>query len=311
MRSRLRLMALLAVVLTFTPSGSTRPAAAGAAYRPQSAECEFLAIINDYRADNGRTPLKLSTTLGAAAAYHSRDMVRNGYFSHTLSDGTTWSENIAAYGYPTQTSRAENLAAGQVGAQDTFTQWRNSAGHNRNMLDPRFNAIGVGLVSDPDSQYRHYWTTTFGSLADATVSCPDYREPAVEAGLPLTMAGGGRTTLSSPSTWLYDGKTSTTWATTWEKPARAAYAYVDLGSVKQVGEIEWMFTKGGCADRFSVQVSTDKQTWTTLTTRGTAYAGSWRSVANSAGQVRYVRFYFDNVNGDRQVGYLAEVRVYS
>lgn len=71
-----------------------------------------------------------------------------------------------------------------------------------------------------------------------------------------------------------------------------------------------MFSRGGYCDRFSVQVSTDKLTWTTLTTRSTAYVGQWRSVAHT-GSTRYVRFYFENPNRDAQVGQLAEVRIYT
>lgn len=310
MRTHFQLFVVLsALVISFLPTGST-PSVAAAGYVPQTAECEFLSTINVYRVANGRTPLRLSKTLGAAAEFHSQDMVDHDYFAHSLSDGSTWIDNIAAHGYPTSSARAENIAGGYPGAAETFIQWKRSAGHNANMLDQRFNVIGIGLVSKPDTQYRHYWTTTFGSVTDTTVGCPGYVEPAPMAGMQLRPSGGGHTSLSSPSSIIFDGKTSTSWVTTWSTPGRAAYVYLDLGAVKQVGKIEWQFSRGGSCDRFSIQVSTDKQTWRTLTTRSTAYVGQWRSVAHT-GSTRYVRFYFENPNRDAQVGQLAEVRVYT
>ena len=309
MRPRLQLFALLsALLLTLLPAARVAHVSA-AGYAPDSTECDFLAAINVYRIANGRTALKLSATLGAAAEHHSQDMVDNAYFAHTLSDGSTWSDNIAAYGYPVQSSRAENIAGGYPSAAETFVQWKNSDGHNRNMLDERFNVIGIGRVSNENAEFRHYWTTTFGSIVDATVTCPGYVEPAPMAGMQLRPSGGGYTSGSSSSATIFDGNTGTSWVSGATTP-RAAYVYLDLGMAKPVGRIEWQFSRGGYCDRFSVQVSTDKLTWTTLTTRSTAYVGQWRSIAYT-GSARYVRFYFENPNRDRQVGQLAEVRVYT
>src|SRR5262245_42643142 len=81
-------------------------------YAPDSAECAMLKLINNYRKQKGKGALTLSRTLGAAAEHHSRDMAAHNYFSHTLYNGTSWSQNIANHGYPTNTNRAENIAAG-------------------------------------------------------------------------------------------------------------------------------------------------------------------------------------------------------
>ena len=136
-----------------------------------SADLEFLAIINQYRRDNGVGELTASQTLGAAAQHHSYDMGVNSHFSHTLSDGTSWSQNIVNHGY-TFSGRGENLAWGYFTAQSVFEAWRNSPTHNENMLWPTFRAIGVSMVHLPDTQYQMFWTTTFGSTFDtAAVIC--------------------------------------------------------------------------------------------------------------------------------------------
>lgn len=132
----------------------------------------MLSQINAYRKANGKGSLRLSRTLGAAAEHHSRDMAAHNIFSHTLSNGTTWIQNIANHGYPsTNTYRAENIAAGHSSATDTFTQWRNSSGHRANMLNGVYKAIGIGRAYSSTSTYKWYWTTTFGSVVDSTISC--------------------------------------------------------------------------------------------------------------------------------------------
>ena len=140
-------------------------------YCADSQEAKFLSLINSYRRNNGLASLKLSRTLGAAAEHHSIDMARNNRFSHTLRNGTSWSQNILDHGYSVSGTMAENIAAGNSSAQATFDQWRASSGHNRNMLNPNFRAIGIGRASKSTSRYGWYWTTTFGGKFDSSPSC--------------------------------------------------------------------------------------------------------------------------------------------
>jgi len=140
-------------------------------YRPDREECEMLRRINTYRTSKGLGALKLSKTLGAAAEHHSVEMAKYNYFSHTLRNGVTWSENIVNHGYPSNAYRAENLAAGNSGVWNTFVQWRNSSGHNSIMLTSSYKAIGIARASNSDSDYGWYWTATFGSATSQTISC--------------------------------------------------------------------------------------------------------------------------------------------
>lgn len=142
-----------------------------AGYCADAEERAFLTLINNYRAQNGRAPLRLTKTLAAAADHHSADMASKNYFSHTLSGGVTWSQNIANHGYTYSTYKAENIAAGSATALQTFTQWKNSSGHRANMLNANFKAIGIGRAYGAASTYKWYWTTTFGGYQDAAVTC--------------------------------------------------------------------------------------------------------------------------------------------
>ncbi len=151
---------------------ATAPSVVTAAgYCADAEERAFLALINTYRAQNGRAPLRLTKTLAAAADHHSRDMAANNYLGHTLSTGVTWSQNIRNHGYTYSTYRAENIAAGNATASATFTQWKNSAGHNTNMLNANYAAIGIGRSYNASATYKWYWTTTFGGYQDAAVTC--------------------------------------------------------------------------------------------------------------------------------------------
>jgi uncharacterized protein YkwD len=140
-------------------------------YCPDSQEAKFLSLINSYRAKNGVGKLALSGTLGAAAEHHSIEMARYNYFSHTLRNAVSWVTNITNHGYKASGTMGENIAAGHSAAIDTFTQWRNSPGHNRNMLNPSFRAIGIGRAHNSLSKYGWYWTTTFGGAQDRGPAC--------------------------------------------------------------------------------------------------------------------------------------------
>ncbi len=73
---------------------------------------------------------------------------------------------MADLGYPHNTWKGENPAAGCETAADTFDLWRRSPWHNSNMLNPDFVVIGVARAQDPGSTYGWYWTAAFGGSDD-------------------------------------------------------------------------------------------------------------------------------------------------
>jgi hypothetical protein len=137
-------------------------------------EAEFLRIINEYRAASGLGSLTATRTLNQAAYDHSLDMATQDYFDHTSLDGRSPWDRMCEAGHEPACSMsaamAENIAAGNASASATFEQWRTSPGHNANMLDGRFTAIGIGRAYGASSSYGYYWTTDFSSVVD-DVSC--------------------------------------------------------------------------------------------------------------------------------------------
>ncbi len=166
---RLGALAIIAWLALGTTADAT--ATSWSDYDPDPTECALLAVMNEFRVDNGRRPLTLSATLGAAAEHHALDMAGNNVFSHTLSDGTSWNANIMDHRYVLGAATAENIAAGRSSAKGVFSLWVNSPGHKANMLDPELYAIGIARAYDADAKYGWYWTTTFGARSSRTVTC--------------------------------------------------------------------------------------------------------------------------------------------
>ncbi|MCZ7665566.1 MAG: CAP domain-containing protein [Thermoleophilia bacterium] len=136
------------------------------------AETEFLQLLNSYRAQHGLVALKMSDTLSEAAARHSQDMGRYGFFGHTsvkssfFPAGSSPWDRMRLTGYTYSATMAENIAAGQTTARQVFDAWRGSSGHNQTMLNAALRVIGVGRRVVAGSPYAVYWTTDFGSVVD-------------------------------------------------------------------------------------------------------------------------------------------------
>ncbi len=175
--ARISLLAgLLFVTALLVVAASPRPAAAALDGEEQS----FLTLINNYRAANGVGPLSLHTQLNDASRWMSQDMAAKNYWPdasycaqfglgpHCDSLGRDPFQRMADFGYTYNTWKGENLVAGADTAQGAFDLWRNSPGHNANMLRAEFTAIGIARAFGPATTYGWYWTTDFGGQAEAT-----------------------------------------------------------------------------------------------------------------------------------------------
>ncbi len=141
-------------------AGSTGESSAATVIDPQ--ESAFLTLINNYRAQNALGPLLIDYDIQEAAEWMSNDMGVYAYFSHTDRLGRTPWDRMCVYGYCYSTYKGENIAAGYSTAQSVFDGWKNSPGHNANMLNANFRVMGIGYVYVAGSPYGHYWTNDFG-----------------------------------------------------------------------------------------------------------------------------------------------------
>jgi len=129
-----------------------------------SEESAFLTLINLYRDRQGVGQLIVALPLAIAATWMSADLVLRvkvaGDFSHLDSLGRDPFVRMCALGYCPNTWKGENIAAGSATAAATFIQWRDSPGHNENMVRAEYTTIGIGRAQG--GLYGWYWTTDFG-----------------------------------------------------------------------------------------------------------------------------------------------------
>lgn len=161
-RALTTLFALAAIVI-----GLSVPAAAATRIEPEheraSAQGDLIALVNAYRANNGLQPVSSNGPLTAAATWMAGDMAARNYIGHVSSDGRSPTQRMSAFGYPaTSMYTGEDLGAGYGAASAVLAGWRASAAHNAVLLNPNYNAVGVGLVYKASSTYKWYWAADFG-----------------------------------------------------------------------------------------------------------------------------------------------------
>jgi uncharacterized protein YkwD len=125
--------------------------------------------INAYRATRGLKPLSLEKLLTRAARQHSQDLAKGDRISHRGSDGSDPWGRVKANGYKARLA-AENVGAGQMSFAEVLQGWKESPGHNRNLLLADATQMGIALVINPTSRYRTFWTLVLGKPAKAKLA---------------------------------------------------------------------------------------------------------------------------------------------
>ena len=104
--------------------------------------------------------LNESRMLDDAATAHARDMLRRKFFDHRGSDGSQPRDRVLRTGYRSRLT-GENIALGPESAEEAVAGWLDSPGHCANIMDARFQEIGVGVASGK-KRGQVYWVQTFG-----------------------------------------------------------------------------------------------------------------------------------------------------
>ena len=124
---------------------------------PQASSLErlMLDLINEERRSAGLDPLTLDLRLNASSEDHSEWMLERDVFSHTGEGGSTAHErmNEAGFAFEGRWASGENIAwqseRGAPGLEDDVADLHqslmNSPGHRANILNPAFEAIGIGI----------------------------------------------------------------------------------------------------------------------------------------------------------------------
>lgn len=111
----------------------------------ETSEAEMVGLVNNERMKVGVSALIVDVNLTAAARSHSRDMFMRQYFSHYTPEGKTPSDRIIAAGVHF-TIMGENIAY-TPDLPTAHTGLMNSPEHKKNILDPQFHRVGIGIIS--------------------------------------------------------------------------------------------------------------------------------------------------------------------
>ena len=115
--------------------------------------------LNDYRVANGLEPLTYSWTLQEAADDYAARMAAEDFFNHVAPDGNEPSDRAVAAGF-CHPYVGENIAYGmnQLSlAAEAMAGFRNSPGHDANMLYPQWEHVGIGVMHVSGPQGNEYW----------------------------------------------------------------------------------------------------------------------------------------------------------
>lgn len=117
---------------------------------PSNQESQLLNLVNQERRKNDLPPLKASGELNRVARIKAQDMVDNNYFSHYSPTYGSPFDMLDQYNVEYQYA-GENLAK-NTSVSRAHSSLMRSSGHRRNILNPNFTHIGIG-IKQKDNAY--------------------------------------------------------------------------------------------------------------------------------------------------------------
>ena len=186
------------------------------AFRPAGAqpfldvETEVFNGTNQLRARDQIPPLTLDPLLSEIARGHSEEMLSKGYFSHDSPNSLCKDvRDRLKHGHRFCLTSAENLHKAQGFrranlAKLAMDSWLESPSHHRNLVNKRFNRIGIGVAASGDT----YLFTQVFSYEPVIVQTLDVSEEAggFRVKISALIADGPR-----EGGWFVDGKRQSNW----------------------------------------------------------------------------------------------------
>jgi uncharacterized protein YkwD len=147
------------------PGAYLAPSAAHAAQVRAATVC----LLNRQRVLHGLPRLRTQRSLSHAAGNYARLMVAQRFFAHVSPSGSTPAQRIKHTNYLRGTrvwALGENIAWGSGAAATPariVSAWMHSPGHRRNILDPAYRDMGLGIaVGAPNGGSGATYVNEFG-----------------------------------------------------------------------------------------------------------------------------------------------------
>jgi hypothetical protein len=112
---------------------------------------QIFALTNQDRQEQGLPALQWNDALAAAAQAHAERMAREGTLSHQYAGEPPLMQRAAQAGAHFQ-AIAENVATAPD-PEAVEQAWMHSTPHRTNILDPKMNALGIGVVERGGALY--------------------------------------------------------------------------------------------------------------------------------------------------------------
>lgn len=110
----------------------------------------IVALTSRAREQEGLGALNVDSKLQKIAERKAADMAEKGYFSHTGPEGKKIGDWAKESGYKFGIF-GENLAEGFEDEEDVLRAWMASPSHRKNILEPKYENIGIGIAK---GEYR-------------------------------------------------------------------------------------------------------------------------------------------------------------
>jgi hypothetical protein len=132
-------------------SAPTTATAAPSTVFDEQAEIDLLHRVNDARARVGAPPLVATSELIVAARQHALEMLRHEKLSHQFPNEPDLKQRLAVWN--THFDKAGENVAVDFSAEDAEDSLMGSPGHRANLLNPAFNAVGIGIAREGSRLY--------------------------------------------------------------------------------------------------------------------------------------------------------------
>jgi uncharacterized protein YkwD len=148
---------LLAMAVTMAPSATPAVGASGG-----DAERHVLRLINRFRVNHGREPIRMVPGVRQVAGRRSSSMARLGYFAHVSPSGVDAGDLLRSVGAPHRRwGEIIGYTSGSgllPGGRSVVRWWTRSPRHRRIILGASYGRVGVGVAKDGR---RALWTVVF------------------------------------------------------------------------------------------------------------------------------------------------------